>query len=175
MKKNIIGFSLVIGLILIGLFWGYSSLGGFDPILVEKIDKPTIHLSGIRFKGQYDDPELKESFVRVKELSGEISEGSLVIINHEPQNYLAGYVHYFIGIAKSKPFTNIPSGFEVRHMMAQPGYEVTITAHNFVMPSPEKIKNKVLLKSDAAGLQIKNYTVEVYESSRSLKIFFPVE
>lgn len=150
-------------------------MGGFDPIVIEKVDKPTLHFAGIRFKGQYDDPDLKESFVRVKELSGEISEGSLVIINQEPQIYSAGYVDHFIGIVKSEPFTNLPSIFEVRHIMAQSGYEVTITAHNFVMPSPEKIKSKVLMKSEAAGLRLKNYTVEAYESSRSLKIFFPVE
>lgn len=175
MSNKIIGFSLAIGLILIGLFWGYWTLGGFDPILVDKVNKPTMHLLGIRFKGQYNNPELKDSYFKVKELHDKIAEGSLVIINHEPQIYAAGYVDHFIGIAKTETFTELPSGFEVRHLQSQPGYEVTITSHNFVMPSPEKIKNKVLQKSEAAGLKLKNYTVEAYEGSRSLKIFFPAE
>jgi hypothetical protein len=139
MKKTAIGIILVftIGL---GLFLFYS-LGGFNEIEVERENLGSIELTGIHFRGTPMEESLKDAFFTIEDLLTESDDAKLHTIYYLEPAGKRDTLEVFVGI-ESKWINNQANLISVEFDGSQ-AIVAHIKAHRFVMPGPEKVKEKI--------------------------------
>lgn len=123
-----------------GLFV-FNSMGGFNEVQLEVLDRNDIDLSGRYFRGIPQDEKLAKAFQEIENLKN-VNPGSALytIYYSEP----AGKLHtmeVFVGLESKWMDKNI--GYDQVSFSGENVIIATIKAHRFVMPSPLKIKNKI--------------------------------
>lgn len=139
MKKTAIGVILVftIGL---GLFLFYS-LGGFNDIQVERENLGSIELTGIHFRGTPMEDSLKDTFLSIEDLIKESDEAKLHTIYYVEPGGKRDTLEVFVG-TESKWIDKQKNMISLEFDGSQ-AIVARIKAHRFVMPGPEKVKEKI--------------------------------
>jgi hypothetical protein len=139
MKKTAIGVILVFA-IGFGLFLFYS-LGGFNEIEVERENLGSIELTGIHFRGTPMEESLKDAFLTIEDLLKESDDAKLHTIYYLEPEGKRDTLEVFVGI-ESKWINKQPNLISVEFDGSQ-AIVAQIKAHRFVMPGPEKVKEKI--------------------------------
>ena len=174
MKKKII-----IGAVVIGIFAIiYLLLGGAEEIIITKEKTKNYAIVGMDYNGRYRGKELREKFADVKnKLDSGTIEGVMVVVNYniDKDSLDNGFIKQFIGIQLTKGMCLIfPKGYSVLEINTKEVINVHIGAHNLVMPSPEKIEQKINAFALQNGLTRMNLSIEKYVSERELNIEVPL-
>jgi hypothetical protein len=139
MKKTAIGVVLVFALAL-GLFFYYVS-GGFNEIVVERKNLGQIKLSGIHFRGTPLDESLKDAFLTIETLAQVSEDATLHTIYFlEPAGKM-DTLEVFVGLESKWHYNQ--EGLTTVDFDGSSAIVASIKAHRFVMPGPEKVKNKI--------------------------------
>lgn len=138
MKKWIIGISILFFLVAVG-FFQFNRLGGFNEIELESVTSFDLKLQGVAYRGTPQDEKLGQTF----ELVGKIAEAKKIplytIYSVEPAGKL-DTMEVFVGVEAAEA---IPD-FEVKSFQSNQVILAKINAHKFVMPGPNKVKNKMI-------------------------------
>jgi hypothetical protein len=139
MKKTAIGVILIFAFSL-GLFLYYIA-GGFNEIEVERKNLGQIKLSGIHFRGTPLDESLRDAFLTVEALTKKYEEATLHTIYYVEPAGKRDTFEVFVGIESKWNFNQ--EGLTNVEFDGSSAIVATIKAHRFVMPGPEKVKNKI--------------------------------
>ncbi|GAB2612634.1 hypothetical protein [Belliella aquatica] len=137
MKKWIIGVTSLLVLVAVGLFQ-FDRLGGFNEIEVESLESFELKLQGLAYRGTPQDEKLGQTFEQVIKLAKEESIPFYTIYVTEPAGKL-DTMEVFVGVE----FDRILSEFEKKSFQSSQAVLAKINAHRFVMPGPNKVKNKI--------------------------------
>lgn len=173
-RKIIIGS---IALVVIAI--SYILLGGFDKIEVDKVEVNNYVIVGLKYKGRYRSKELRTKFNDVKnKLDSNIVQGQMVVVNYnlDKDSLDNGYIRQFIGIQIEPSDSNdtFPKDYKVIEIETTSAIAAKISAHNVVMPSPEKIDRKIAEYARANQLLKMNLSIEKYVSERELIVEAPL-
>ncbi|MDH5367383.1 MAG: hypothetical protein OEW67_10370 [Cyclobacteriaceae bacterium] len=171
-KKVIIGA----GILIVGAAV-YFYLGGMDEIIISHKENDGYEIVGINYEGRYRSEELEQIYfdVKQKKETGEL-EGELVVVNYKlgGDSIENGFIKQFLGIQLSKANQKIPEGFTLKVIESKMIISVNISAHNLVMPNPNKIGQKINKYASENNLERVNFTIEKYVSDRELIIEVPI-
>ncbi|MCL6257726.1 hypothetical protein M3O96_01410 [Aquiflexum sp. TKW24L] len=148
MKKKIILISIILlaaaGLIL------FNGMGGFNEVQLEVIDTDKIDLLGRHFKGIPQDEKLGKAFQEMEKIKNATPGSTLhTIYFAEPAGKL-DTMEVFVGLESQWMDKKID--FDQVSYSGEKAIVASIKAHRFVMPSPLKIKNKIIDFAQQNGL-----------------------
>lgn len=139
MKKKIVLVSFIL-LVVTGLFV-FKSMGGFNEVQLEVLDRNNIDLSGRYFKGIPQDEKLGIAFLEIEKIKNAHPQAALHTIYYtEPAGKL-DTMEVFVGLESKWMDKNV--GYDQVSFSGENVIIATIKAHRFVMPGPLKIKNKI--------------------------------
>ncbi|MTI31667.1 hypothetical protein [Xanthovirga aplysinae] len=154
----------------------YIQLGGFNEVKISVKENINYTLIGKSFEGRYKSKEVKNIFFDTRRLleEGEL-HGTLAIIYDQDPSENEGNMKSFTGIILEKPISKIPKGFEERKFKAFTVVQAQINAHPLVMPTPEKIKEKLKIYAQEQGLELQDISIEKLVGERELVVEIPVK
>lgn len=169
---------LALGLVTISavLVYLFFQLGGLDNVELSLNHIDESYISGKYFEGKYNDGRLEDLYFEVKDkLDKGVAEGELVVVNYRlsTDSTEQGWVKQFIGV-RLKSVNDTVEGFQ---MFTLPGGKIIrakVSAHNLVMPKPDKIEELVQQMAIEQKAVLGGYTVEQYMSDRELHIDTPI-
>lgn len=138
MKKSIIGGTILLALLAVGLLQ-FNKLGGFNEIEVESLESFELKLQGLAYRGTPQDEKLTQTFEQVVKFAKKESIPFYTIYVAEPAGKL-DTMEVFVGVE----FDKILPDFEKKSFQPSPAVMAKINAHKFVMPGPNKVKNRIL-------------------------------
>lgn len=169
MRKQTIWFGLgMVGAVVLGI---YAYLGGFRPIEVRLIEREEYTLIGNYYEGQYDNDTLGHLFFNAKALiQGEGMPGTLTIVNYSPEAE-GDTVSLFIGVLLDTPRgEQVPEGLEKRTIKGGKVLRASIHAHHLVMPSRDKVDEKLKAFATESHISLRPLSLEQYLAEDSLQI-----
>lgn len=169
---------IAVGVVVIAGVLGYLfyQLGGLDnvEITIEVVEE--YHIAGIAYQGKYNDYRLKDIYFKVKEKLDETTvKGEMIVINYRlsADSTEHGWVRQFVGVLVKDAKTKV----EELSLVILPAGKVLrakISAHNLVMPKPDRIEELVKQKASEQNALVGGYTLERYASDRELIIDTPL-
>lgn len=169
MKK--IGIALAVLLVLISLcYLAFDRLGGNNPIIVEIVDKSPPSLSGKTYIGTPQNKKLGETFQSIELLSS-LNPGKKIhtIYYREPAGKL-DTMEVFVGL--DLPFA--PPELESKTFLENRYLLATITGSRWVMPSPEKVKEKLEGFARENNLTLSGIFIDKIVSEREVQVIAPI-
>lgn len=170
MKKKIT-YGLIGLVVLIGLgFWGFDSLGGNNPILIQEVKKSPPTLIGLSYEGTPQDERLRETFDRVQAiLSTQPGKKLHTIYEVEPGGKL-DTMRVFIGM----------QGIRVDSLdfrdFSQKGYLIaSVEANRWVMPGPLKVQERLREYAQANEMKLSNIFIDKILTENKVQIIAPLE
>jgi len=140
MKKKIVLISIIV-LAAIG-FYAFNEMGGFNDVRLEISNSEDINLIGRHFKGIPQDEKLQMAFQEIEKIKNDNPEAVLQTIYYSEPAGKLDTMEVFVGL-DSKWMEN-KTGYDQVYYSGENAIIATIQAHRFVMPSPLKIKNKII-------------------------------
>jgi hypothetical protein len=141
MKKTIVLISLFL-LTAIG-FYVFNKMGGFNEVHIEVVEDVNIDLVGRKFKGIPQDEKLTKAFQEIESIKNNNPGAALYTIYYSEPAGKLDTMEVFVGL--DSKWIGDTTGFETISFSNENAIVATITAHRFVMPSPLKIKNKIIV------------------------------
>ena len=132
-----IGIALVFMFILFLTVYAY--LGGFRELDLRVVECEEINLIGIDYKGTPQDESLGEAFRKVEEWNKDVPVST--IYYKEPSGK-RDTLHVFIGVEHTE-FIGDVSGWDQKKISCEQAVRAEIKMHRYVMPGPEKVKQKM--------------------------------
>ncbi len=166
-KYSLITFSVVVLVAVIV----YYRLGGGAPVQLSITERSQHWAIGEHFEGHPNDPKLEELFVRSRDHA--VAEGRyLIVINYKTEDK-GNRIKQFIGVVQDQSPPELEEGLSVVELPKGKYVKAELSAHNFVMPRPDEVKDQALEFAAEREIQIEtNVSYEVYESDRKLIILF---
>ena len=152
----------------------YYKLGGNQPLDFKLASHPEFYVAGEYFKGRYNDPKAENLFFEAKARAEKYENATLTIINY-PSLENGKIIRQFIGAGMPQKPDTIIENIEVRKVPRQQMIFTTIKSHNFVMPTPESVREEALNFAKEKGYTLDSITYEIYASERELTVSFPVK
>ncbi|EON75590.1 hypothetical protein ADIS_3993 [Lunatimonas lonarensis] len=164
--------SLALALLFSAVAAGYYMLGGFNPVVIELKECRTIRLAGLYFEGTPQDERLGESFRSVEWLiSG--SPGSILhTIYYEEPAGKRDTMRVFVGTDAA---ADLPIGFDQLEVPCNQVVVAEINAHRFVMPSPVKVKDKIMAFAEDNGLMLQDVFIDRIIGADRVQVWAPLK
>lgn len=169
MIKKIVIAVVILGLVALGYFW----LGGGKQLAFKMEERPTSYVIGYDFKGAYNSSDLEEIFFKVKEES-EKTGADLVIINYDDDSLSKNTIHQLVGFISNSQ-NDLEENQSVVVLESGKYLSTLISAHNLVMPKPNKVREQAEEFSAELGLIPEKISIEIYKGERELQIMFPLK
>jgi hypothetical protein len=131
------------GIILIFLLTGligFYMLGGFAPIQVEIQNVPALKLTGYYYKGTPQNKQLGDMFKAVEGLKNENPNAILHTIYYVEPTGKADTLEVFVGLDQE---IDTDGDMQTRTWPSAQAIVASLQKHRFVMPSPEKVKERI--------------------------------
>lgn len=170
MKK--VGIALVVLLVLAAAAYGiFSSLGGNNPIQLELVNQAPASLAGKTFRGIPQDKKLGETFQSIETLLS-LHPGKKIhtIYLTEPAGKL-DTLEVFVGL--DLPFA--PAELERKTFSEQSFILASITANQWVMPSPERVKEKIQRFAQEQNLTLSGIFIDKILNDSTVQVIAPVK
>lgn len=145
----------------------YFFLGGFSTIEMELVQSDGYRIQGRMFEGKYNAGELESLFFEMKAIADSTGAMFAIVNFNESLNEETGDIKQFVGVVAKQTMDSLDSHEIPAGQIAR----ASITAHNFVMPKPAKVR-RALEKLSPNSLV--NYSIEVYTEEKLL-IEIPVQ
>jgi hypothetical protein len=166
MKKSI-GLVFLFILLAIG-FFVFNSLGGFREVQLEVVEAMKLDLSGRVFKGIPQDEKLAKAFQEIENLKNANPGSALYTIYYSEPAGKLDTMEVFVGL-ESKWMEN-PTGYDTILFSGEKAVVATLESHRFVMPSPLKIKNKIIAFAQEKGLPEPDVFIDQIISPDKVKV-----
>ncbi|KEO73348.1 hypothetical protein [Anditalea andensis] len=139
--------SLIV-VILVGMAF-YYVLGGFNEIEIRVVPVDDIHLIGIEYRGTPQDENLKLTFQKVEGMLKSYPDNRLNTIFYvEPAGKL-DTITVFVG---TEYHEKMAGDLEEKIIGAQRAIVASLKSHRFVMPGPNKVKQRIEQYAKQNGL-----------------------
>lgn len=172
MKKVFLAVGLSIPIFLVI----YGILGGFDEIEIRlREDPPVYHLLGKTYKGSHDSDEITDIFHDLRTFRHKYRKDSSVTIVSFDKGDDEDNVHYFISINLKDGKEISREGYEFRQFSPSSVLSVHLSAHPMVLPSVEKVIDKIKVFAKENNRQLLDYSIETYYPDGSISVDFPLE
>lgn len=161
---------IIFGVLLIIILGVYYFLGGFNEVAIEVIEVENYEVVGHYYEGPYERDTIASLFFDAKELlENKILSGDLSVINFEndPEQK---HSKIFIGILVNQETSDFPKNLERRKVNGGKVIRASIQSHNIVMPTRDKIDEKMTAFAAANNLTLSGVTIERYVSENQLLI-----
>lgn len=169
MKKWIIGSAILLFLVAVG-FFQFKRLGGFNEIEVESGTSFELQLQGLAYRGTPQDEKLGKTFEQV----GKIAMGKNIplytLYSVEPAGKL-DTMEVFVGVEAGE----IIADFEMKSFQSNQIILAKINAHKFVMPGPNKVKNKMIEFSKLNNLKSPTVFIDKIISTNEVQVIGIIE
>lgn len=136
--RNKILISLIL-VILVGMA-AYYLLGGFEEIEIQVVDTNDIHLIGYEYRGTPQDDELVRTFQKIENLLEEHPENRLNTIYYVEPAGKRDTMNVFVGTEYNE---KMAGELDEKIIIAQRAIVASLRSHRFVMPGPDKVKQKI--------------------------------
>jgi hypothetical protein len=171
MQKRIAILAVVIFLLIVGGYIAFTSLGGNTPIEVSLVNRSPEPLSGIYYVGTPQNPELQSVFEKI-EAEKSLRPGSFLhtIYEVEPAGKL-DTMRVFVGL------NQLLSGDDIQErIFPEKSYLLAkIKANKWVMPGPEKVKEKLWAFADSANLELSDFFIDKIVSENEVHVIAPIK
>lgn len=148
----------------------YFVLGGFHEVVLEVAEVENYTIVGNHYEGAYVRDTIARSFFQAKELLETAAvSGELAVVNFE-KAVGEDSVHLFIGILLQQQALEGPKNLERRHIEGGKIVRATIESHSLVMPTREKIEQKMEVFAAENNFSLTALTIERYVSDDKLVI-----
>lgn len=133
---------VLIGLILVFLIGmaAYYLLGGFDEIEIQVIDTNDIHLIGYEYRGTPQDDELVRTFQKIESLLEKHPDNRLNTIYYLEPAGKRDTMNVFVGTEYNE---NMAGDLDEKIIVAQRAIVASLRSHRFVMPGPNRVKERI--------------------------------
>ncbi len=170
MKKAGIAL-LVLLAIAAAAYWGFKALGGNNTIQLGVMNQAPASLAGKTFRGIPQDKKLGETFQSIETLLS-LHPGKKIhtIYLTEPAGKL-DTMEVFVGL--DLPFA--PADLESKTFSEQRFILATITGNQWVMPSPERVKEKIQLFAQEQNLILSGIFIDKILNDSTIQVIAPVK
>ncbi|TDK49964.1 hypothetical protein [Algoriphagus formosus] len=170
--KNKLGLALI-GLVVIGTvaYIVFNKLGGNTPIEISLIKKSPEPLSGFYYVGTPQDERLSEAFQEMEKQKN-LHPGTFLhtIYEVEPAGKL-DTMRVFVGINQALSGEEI----ETRIFREQSFLLAKIQANRWVMPGPEKVKERIREFADSAQISLSEVFIDKIIAENEVHVIAPVK
>ncbi|ERM84774.1 hypothetical protein P872_23995 [Rhodonellum psychrophilum GCM71 = DSM 17998] len=170
MKKWIIGGFLLF-LIALG-FYQFDRMGGFNEIVIDIQEIEAIDLTGIYFKGVPEDEAIGLAFQTMGDLQSKASGSTLHTIYFVEPAGKRDTMEVFVGLEDR--FILESEGFSKQSFPAGTSVVAHIEANRFVMPSPNKIKQKMEAFALENGLNKPKVFIDMLLGPDEVRVVAPI-
>ena len=172
MKKSAkILTGIPVGFLLIGI--AYYQLGGFRPVDVAIVDCTDMILVGREFRGTPQDELLGRSFGQVEDVKRDNYGAILHTIYYTEPEGKRDTMHVFVGVQKAMLPKPIPKMTE-KEVTCTRAVVAKIHAHRFVMPSPLRIKKKMVEFAAENGVVLQDIFVDKLFDDSHVEVWAPL-
>lgn len=161
---------IIFGVLLVILLSVYFFLGGFNEVGVEVAEVENYEVVGHFYEGPYKRDTIASLFfeakhlLEIKTLSGDLS---VINFENDPEQ---NHSKIFIGILVNQEAADFPAHLESREVGGGKIIRASIQSHNVVMPTRDKIDEKMEAFAAANNLTLTGVTIERYISENHLLI-----
>lgn len=152
----------------------YYKLGGSKELDFEIISREKTYVIGEHFKGKPNDPKIEKLFLEARARAKKDAYAALTVVNYQTDEDNKT-IEQFIGSATLKKPHEIPDHLQMLEIPAHTAVFTIINAHNFVMPTPEKVRAAAQTFASKNNQKLDTLSLETYISDRELRISFPLK
>jgi hypothetical protein len=169
-------YFIILALAIIALGVLYYRFGGFNKILVQKIESSasyTIKISGKPFKGRIQDTAWKNLFYEMHDniLKSRLKEPITIIYFSKPEEH-RGKIDAFIG-AEVLENSSLPKDFIEQELAFKGVLRVDLNMHPVILPSPARVKKLIMSYAKDKNISLDSLLIEKYHPDNSLTVEVP--
>ena len=172
MNKYLKGL-IVLVLAFILIIIAYEQMGGFRPVSVSLEDCSDLELVGIEFRGSPQDEGLSTSFRAVETAKAAIPGSVLHTVYYTEPKGKRDTLHVFVGFQKADPQT-LGLDMQEKRIACERAVVARISAHRFVMPSPQRVKREIVAFAAAKGLTVQGVFVDKLLDASNVEVWAPI-
>ncbi len=149
----------------------FVSLGGNNPIEIQRIDNPPPTLAGITYEGTPQDERLGKTFQRIEEIISTNPGKKLhTIYEIEPAGKL-DTMRVFIGFDQSLQLDSL----EFKEFKETAFLLASIEANSWVMPGPNKVKEEIREFAKENNITITEVFIDKILTDTKVQVIAPVK
>ncbi len=170
MQKKFLILAVFLVLLLGFGYWGYDQLGGNNPIIIELINEKPENLVGKTFVGIPQDEKLGEIFQEIQTKKS-LNAGTFLytIYEVEPAGKLDTMI-VFVGINQLLP----EEGYDFKSFEAKRYLVAKISGSSWIMPGPEKVKEKLAAFAAENNLVLNGIFVDKLIQENEVQVIAPI-
>ena len=162
---------ITLGIMVAGIaaLFFYNSLGGFEDLKVELVEKPETTIYGQEYFGMSTGKEvnalIREMHLRLEDgtLKGTLS---VCYFGNPDQNIDS--VRFFVGVEQSEPLPPLPEKLKSIVIRKGKAVRATINSYSVVAPNPDKVNQKLRKFAQQYGGKTGEFFMERYASEKEI-------